>query len=187
MEKTRLKTGQSLVEEHQFRSKTEIVLESTNKNELWDLLTEQVLEDLANFQMGGSGWAFHSIVALDIHTVGYEPLNGSSYIPLPKFLASKKALINMKNNDNQSFKWCIARRLNPMERDSQRNSKFLRKQAESLNFKGIKFPVGFNDIDKFEKLNPEIAVNDFGYENSIYPLRISKFKREKKVRLLLEN
>jgi len=46
MEKTDLKTGQSLVEEHQFRSKNEIVLESTNKNELWSLLAELVLEDL---------------------------------------------------------------------------------------------------------------------------------------------
>jgi len=70
-EKTDLKTGQSLVEEHQFRSKIEIVLESTNKNELWGLLTEQVLEDLTKFQMNKSGWKFHSIVALDIHTVGY--------------------------------------------------------------------------------------------------------------------
>ena len=101
MEKTDLKTGQSLVEKHQFRSKNEIVLESTDKNELWSLLTEQVLEDLAKFQMNGSGWTFHSIVALDIHTIGYEPLNGSSWVPLPKFLASKKAIINMKNTDNQ--------------------------------------------------------------------------------------
>jgi len=83
MEKTDLKTGQSLVEEHQFRSKNEIVLESRNKNELWSLFAEQVLEDLAKFQMNGSGWTFHSIVALDIHTVGYETLNGSSWVPLP--------------------------------------------------------------------------------------------------------
>jgi len=55
MEKTDLKTGQSLVEEHKFRSKNEIVLESTNKNELWSLLAEQILEDLAKFQMNGSG------------------------------------------------------------------------------------------------------------------------------------
>ena len=43
IKKTDVKTGQSLVEEQQFRSKNEIVLESTDKNELWSLLTEQVL------------------------------------------------------------------------------------------------------------------------------------------------
>jgi len=83
MEKTDLKTGQNLVEEHQFRSKNEIVLESTNKNELWSLFAQQFLEDLAKFQMNGSGWTFHSIVALDFHTAGYEPLNGSSWVHLP--------------------------------------------------------------------------------------------------------
>jgi len=175
MEKTDLKTGQSLVEEHQFRSKNEIILESTNKNELWSLLAEQALEDLAKFQMNGSGWTFQSIAALDIHTVGYEPLKGSSWVPLPKFLASKKAIINMKNTDNQCFKWCIARALNPAKREIEKNPgrirKHLRKQAESLNFKGIEFPMSLQAIDKFERLNPEISVDVFGFDNisKVYP------------------
>ena len=58
MEKTDLKTDQSLVEEHQFRSKNEIVLESTNKNELWSLFEEQVLEVLENFKWMGVGGHF---------------------------------------------------------------------------------------------------------------------------------
>jgi len=66
--------------------------------------------------------------ALDIHTVGYEPLNGSSWVPLPKFLASKKAIINMENTDNQCFKWCIARVLNPAKREIEK-----RKQIGSQN------------------------------------------------------
>jgi len=190
MEKTDLKTAESLVEEHQFRSKNEIVLESTNKNELWSLLTEQVLEDLAKFQMNGSGWTFHSIVALDIHTVGYEPLNGSSWVPLPKFLASKKAIVNMKIADNQCFKWCIARALNPVEKNLDRITKHLRKQAESLNFKGIDFLMSLQAVDKFERLNTEISVNVFRFDNisKVYPLKISKFKRQKEIDLmLLEN
>ena len=47
-------------------------------------------------------------------------------------------------------------------------SKILRKQAESLNFTGIEFPVSSKAIDKFERLNPKIAVSVLGYENSIY-------------------
>jgi len=131
MKKTDLQTCQSLVEEHQFRSKNEIVLESTNKNELWSLLAEQDLEDLAKFQLNGCGWTFHSIVALDIHTFGYEPLNRSSWAPLPKFLARRKAIINMKYTDNQCFKWCTARALNPAKREIEINpdriTKHLRK------------------------------------------------------------
>ena len=178
------------MEEHQFRSKNEIVFDSTNKNELWSLLAEQVLEDLGKFQMNGSGWTFHSIVALDIHIIGYEPLNGSSWIPLPKFLASKKVLINMKNTDNQCFKWCIARALNPAKREIEKKdriTKHLRKQAESLNFKGIEFPLSLQAFDKFERLNPEISVNVFGFDNisKVYPENI---KRQTLIDLmLLEN
>jgi len=90
MEKTDLNTGESLVEGHQFRLKNEIVLESTDKNELWSLLAEQVLEDLARFQVNGSGWTFHSIVALDIHTVGYKPLRGAFLWNYQNFFREKR-------------------------------------------------------------------------------------------------
>jgi len=133
MEKTDLKTVQSLVEEHPFRPKNEIVLESTDKNELWSLLAEQVLEGLVKFQMNGSRWTFHSILALDIHTFGHEPLNGSSWASLPKFLANKKAINNMKNTDNHCFKWCIVRALNPVEK-KQIGSQTLEKTSRVSQF-----------------------------------------------------
>ena len=44
-----------------------------------------------------------------------------------------------------------------------------------------------SDINKFENHNSSISVNVFGYENLVYPLRISKhnYKRESTVNLLL--
>jgi len=74
--------------------KNETVLESTDTNEKWSLLTEQVLEDIAKFQINGSGWTFHSIVAHDIHTVGYEPLN-------EKFLASSSEIYSEQEGAHQ--------------------------------------------------------------------------------------
>jgi len=65
-------------------------------DEFWTEIVEQILENISVFQMNGSGWTFHSIVSLNIHTVKYKPLRGGAYIPLPKFISSKKALINMK-------------------------------------------------------------------------------------------
>jgi len=62
----------------------------------------------------------------------------------------------------------------------------LRKQAESLNFKGIEFPMSLQAIDKFERLNPEISMKVFGFDNisKVYPLRISKVKRQKEIDLM---
>ena len=78
-------------------------------------MKEIVLESLAKFQRQGSNWRFHSVLSLDLHTVKQEPLGGSSYIALPKFLAAKKAIINLRNEDDECFKWAITRALNPVE------------------------------------------------------------------------
>ena len=51
-----------------------VILASTDLNELWTEMTERMLENIAVFQMNGSGGTFHSIVSLDIHTARYKPL-----------------------------------------------------------------------------------------------------------------
>ena len=99
-----------------FHSKTEVNLKRTNSNELFLKMKETVLESLAKCQRQGSNWRFHSVLSLDLHTVKYESLGGSSYIPLPKFLAAKKAIINLRNEDDEYFKWAITRALNPVEK-----------------------------------------------------------------------
>ena len=94
-------------------------------------MKETVLESLAKFQRQGSNWRFHSVLSLDLHTVKYVPLGGFSYIPLPKFLAAKKAIINLKNEDDECFKWAITRALNPVEKKSERIDKNFEKNQRS--------------------------------------------------------
>ena len=78
-------------------------------------MKETVLESLAKCQTQESNWRFRSVLGLDLHTVKYEPLGGSSYIPLPRYLAAKKVIINLRNEDDECFKWAITRTLNPVE------------------------------------------------------------------------
>ena len=86
MEKVDLKSGEVIAKEEKFHSKTEVNLESTDSNELFSRMKETVLESLAQFQKQGSNWRFHSVLSLNFHTVKYEPLGDSSYIPLSAFL-----------------------------------------------------------------------------------------------------
>ena len=76
---------------------------------------------------------FHFISSLDLHAAKYEPIGGSSYIPLLKFLAAKKAIINLRNEDDECFKWTITRALNPVEKNSERNDRKLRETPKTLN------------------------------------------------------
>ena len=51
-------------------------------------------------------------------------MSGSSDIPLPPELNnSMKGLINLKNKDNECFKWCHVRFFNPQSKNSGRINK----------------------------------------------------------------
>jgi len=158
-----------------------VVLESTDVAELCDNAIDKIGESIGTFQRTGSNWQFASVAKLEINSFRYVSLKGKSYIPLPK----KLAIINMKNEDDQCFKWTVTRALNPVDKNAERIDKTLRKQAERLKWAGIEFPVCLQDIGKFEKCK-DLSVNVFGYEKGyVCPLRISSKQRERVVDLLL--
>ena len=95
------------------------------------------------------------------------PFGSSSYIPLLPFLAARKAIINLKNEDDECLKWAITRALNPVEEHSERIDKILRETSKVLNWEGLKFSVNLSDINEFENHNSSISVNVFGYENLV--------------------
>ena len=114
MEKVDLKSGEVIAKEAAFHSKTEVNLERTDSNEFFSKKKTTVLESSAKCQRQGSNWRFRSVLSLDLHTAKYVPLGDSSYIPLPKFLAAKKPIINPRNEDDECFKW--TRALYPVEK-----------------------------------------------------------------------
>ena len=91
----------------------------------------------------------------------------------------------MKNDDDQCFKWSVTRALHPVAKNSERITKELKDQSERLDWSGLKFPVTLDQIVIFEKFNPSISINVFGFEGDVYPLRLSKTQRTQIVNLLL--
>jgi len=96
MEKTEIPTGEVTAKDAAFHSEKEVYLEGTDIDEMYMKMKDRVIENLTIFQKGQSGWRFRSIVSLNIFTVEYKPLKGSSYIPLPKNLKNKKQLLTWK-------------------------------------------------------------------------------------------
>ena len=45
------------------------------------------------YQKEGSGWALDEVLHLDLNIAQYKPLKRSTYIPQPKKLNNKKAII----------------------------------------------------------------------------------------------
>ena len=86
MEKPNPHTGGTVTTEVPFWSGKEVILEATDLNELYKTWSSKILESIGTFQNSGSGWIFKSIISLEVHTVRYQPMSGSSHIPLPKEL-----------------------------------------------------------------------------------------------------
>ena len=171
--KVDLKTGNRIYSDFNGRSKTHTV--TTQLGDTYEVMRDKMLESLAKYQKEGSGWQLYSIVGLDISIVKFKPLSGSGYSKLPPTIAKKKAVINIKNEDDQCFKWAITRALNPTDKNPDRITKELREQSEKLNWDGITFPVKIKDISVWEK-NNETKVNVFGYDEDsrkLYAIKIS--------------
>ena len=165
MQRIDLKTGEIDEFVADFLSEIEENLEGTNENELYAEMIKRIVENIANFQGSGSNWEFVAVNRLEIHLGDYVPLSGSTFISLPKQIAEKKAIINIKNDDEHCFKWSVTRALNPVDSHAERITKKLKKQSVS----GLTFPVELNQIRIFEKFNPEISVNIFGFQKYVNP------------------
>ena len=82
-------------------------MKSTNLNKVFSEIFEEINENISQFINLGSNWSFNKVMYLDINVNQHDPLKGNSYLPLPIFLRLKNAIINVKNNDNECFKWAI--------------------------------------------------------------------------------
>ena len=100
----------------------------------------------------------------------YQPLRGSSYIPLPAAVRSKKEVINVKNKDDHCLRWAHQSTLFPACDHVDRPSKY--PTNDDLNFKGISAPTPISQIPKVEKLN-NLAINVFGWDKGVNAYRLS--------------
>ena len=73
-----------------FQSQIHINLEKTDVKVILSRMLREIMINLADYQKNGSGWYFKEVITLEIHTVDYKPMKGSSFIPLPELLRGKK-------------------------------------------------------------------------------------------------
>ena len=166
-----------------FNSKTKTLI-----NEVLQTSRQELMKAIGQWISEGSGWTIQSVDGHYVNLTKYEPLKGTSYIELPIELRNpKKGLINLKNEDNECFRWCHIRYLNPQGKDPQRIKKEDKKMIDNLDYKGIGFPVSKKDYNIVEKQN-KIRINVFCYNNKKkepFPIHLSKERFEDELNLLL--
>ena len=177
--------GFTLIKKFAFHSVGQkIITESTDPHEIFKEMMDEIEEEVQKVEHAeGSGWVFVEVENLTLHTDIWDPLKASSYIDLPKELKNKKAIINMQNEDNKCFLWCVLRALNPSKnKHPSRIDGDLKSKENTVNMGGITYPVDFKGIERFEKQNPDISISVLGYSENekLYPLKISKYTKVKR-------
>ena len=116
---------------------------------------------------------------LSIGIVRYNRLRGASFLPTPRELKNRLALVNINNHDQKCFLWSILASIYPQRDNPSRVTKYI-PYENTLNMVRIEYPVKLQQISKFEQQNADVSVNVFGYkENKVFPTRITESKERR--------
>ena len=139
-----------------------------NLNDMEGIVLEMINNmkyQIENPALLNSRFIFGKVLYMDINIHQLNLTRGSSYLPLPDWLARKKAIINPKNEDQECFKWAVitALEFQNIESHPERISN-LTKFPNKYDWSGLGFPVSFTDVTKFEFKN-QISINLLAIED----------------------
>ena len=147
-----------------FNDKVKTITKASKIESELSMSQQGILNVIDIWVFEGSGWTIDKVDSNHINITTYQPLHGSSYVELPMELKnSAKGSINIKNKDDECFRWCHIRHLNPQKKDPQRTKRDDKQYIEKLDYTNIVFPVLQKQHNKIEKQN-SIKISVFGYE-----------------------
>ena len=140
-------------------SKMMNVYNLSNMSETVNEMIVHMKGQIENPALSNSRFVFDEVLYMDVDFHQLNFMRGSSYLPLPDWLARKKATINPCNESQGCFKWAViaALRWEDIDSDPERISKLKRFETD-FDWSGIGFPVSVKDIKKFEFKN-RISIN----------------------------
>ena len=147
-----------------FNSRMVNVYNLSNLNEIVNEMIAHMKQQIENLALLDSKFVFDEVLHMDIDFHQLNLTRGSSYLPLPDWLAKKKVITNPLNEDQECSKWAViaASRWENIDRNPQRISK-LKKLEADFDWSGIGFLVSFRDIKGFEYRN-QILINILAIE-----------------------
>ena len=164
--------------------KAKQIYDKSNIYKYFEIVYENV-EQISN----GEAYKYQEVISInniyiDIHKT--KPLNGSSYIPLPDWIANKKAIINIKNtDDNNCFLYSIlCGVLGICDKPHPERVSHYKEHLKILKYEEKDMPMKIDKIIHFEKRN-KLRINVFGEcDSSIHPLYVSSNRNNEDYKLI---
>ena len=119
--------------------------EITNEEEITNVLNQMAtdIEHQAEvFEMSESGLVLTQMDKIKLNFDKYNPTRGGKFIPLPNWVQSKKACINIKNEDNKCFKYSVQCGICKVyEKDHPKRLSHYKHFDDKLNWTKCKFSI----------------------------------------------
>ena len=139
---------------------------------------------IENPALVNSRFRFDEVLFIDISFHQLNLTRGSSYIPLPDWLAKKKAIINPQNDDKECFKWAVIAALHREKAHPDCVSN-LKKFPNNYDWSRLEFPIAINKMEVFKKKN-DVSVMVLALKGlEVYIAKKSEHKTSKNINLLL--
>ena len=90
-----------------FNSRMLNVYNLSDMNGIVSQMITNMAQQIKNPALSNSKFVFDEVIRMDVDFHRLNLTRGSSYLPLPDWLAHKKAIINPKNSDLECFKWAV--------------------------------------------------------------------------------
>ena len=142
------------------------------------------MQKLDDEQLEGSGFVLNGIVNVIMEVYKVNDIQAFSWVELPEKFRNNKSIINIKNDDQFCFLWCILAHFIPVEDQKNRTSSYSM-HTNKLILNGLEFPMKIKDIPKLENLNNS-NVNVFELTGAVLtPILINKNYLQSQIDLLL--
>ena len=90
-----------------FNSRMWAVYNLSGMGEIASEMIEHMYQQIENPALRDSKFVFDGVIWMDIDFHRLNLTRGSSYVPLPDWLAKKGTIMNPKNSDMECFEWVV--------------------------------------------------------------------------------
>ena len=113
-----------------------------------------IIKDMYDdFVKNGSDWFLIAVKELRVHFAHFTPLQGGSFLPLPKCLNHKRSgLINIKNQDDKCWLYNNICHFHKPNHHKERVNHYT-KYVDEFVTDGFSFPMTLDQIPKWDKVN----------------------------------
>ena len=107
--------GPELVTQPPVTLTTEMIAVYADAAPPLDDVNRQLLNFIEVFELNGTGWVYSHFQDLQLTLWKLDPLRGSAYIPLPRWIQTKGAVVNVAGTGDDCFRWAILPGMHPAD------------------------------------------------------------------------